>query len=195
MLLRLSRPPMRKVLLAAASCATAVALIVGTTSGAVPRRARLSGTTRTSQRVRPPDRIVVGEGMAGVRLGESKQSVAAVLGKPNAIVPPYWDYNRGLEGRVAVEHNRVTDIWTRSPTQRTANGVGPGVSMPSLRRAYRAIRCHTGRHSPGAMCVLRARRHGTVVETDFMVERGHVRQVEIFSITLPTQGTPIVVHK
>jgi hypothetical protein len=189
-------PLARKLLLATATSMAAVVLIVGTTSGAVPSHGKLGGTARTRHRhVGSSNRIVVGEGMAGVALGERRQQLAAVLGRPTAIVPPYWDYARGLDGRAALEQNRVTDLWTRSPTQKTASGVGPGVSMRRLRRAYRAIRCNKAGHGSDAICVLRSHHRGMVVETDFMVERGRVRQVEIFSVALPTKGTPIVVHK
>src|ERR1039458_900528 len=66
-------------------------LLVATTS--------LAGTSAETSRYLSK-LIVVGQGVSGVRLGDSPKRVTAILGKPASTQPPYWTY-RSEERRVA----------------------------------------------------------------------------------------------
>jgi hypothetical protein len=182
------------VLLVIVASAAAVVAIVGTTSGALSRQSNRR-PSRSGGHGRSSHRIVVGRGIAGVQLGDSRQTVATILGNPSAVAPPYWEYHSPLKGRVALEQDKVTDIWTQATAEKTTRGIGPGTSVLRLRRAYPETRCYTAPHKTEAICVLRASNHRRSVETDFLILRHVVRTVEIRSIAVPAQGTRIVLAK
>ncbi len=126
-------------------------------------------------------KIVVGQGIAGVKLGESQTQVRRHLGKPAYVQPPAWGYRNPLDGQVSLDYHRhVNDIWTTSRRQKTNRGIGPGSSVKAARRAYPNARCYQYGRSTG-VCVLRTRNHQRVVETDFWF-RGALSKVDIFLV-------------
>jgi hypothetical protein len=127
-------------------------------------------------------KIVVGQGIAGVKLGESEAQVRKQLGKPRYVQPPGWGYGNPLGGWVGFDfQQRVNDIWTTSRRQRTNRGIGPGASVRAARRAYPKARCyrHAGRWS--LLCIIKSHRHGNVTETDFFFT-SRLAQVDIFLV-------------
>ncbi|MGN6189713.1 MAG: hypothetical protein ACTHOE_12525 [Conexibacter sp.] len=140
------------------------------------------GLTATVGAVPAQARIVIGQGIAGVRIGDGQRHVRRVLGRPDRVIPPAWAYGAPLHGRVGFDHRRrVNDIWTTSRRQRTRAGVGPGSSVAAVRRAYRHARCFRGRHGDAiVLCALRSHRRGRTVETDFLFRRRQVKTVDVF---------------
>jgi hypothetical protein len=122
--------------------------------------------------------VIIGRGIDGVTLGDSRSHVTRILGHPSSISPPDWLYRSGLVGHVGFDAGwHVNSVATRSPHQRSSRGIGPGVSIRRVRTAYPGIRCY-GQAVAGhqALCLLRTRLDGKVVETDFVFS---VRLVEI----------------
>jgi len=132
--------------------------------------------------------IVTGQGIAGVRIGDSMSKVAKVLGTPDS--SPYtshgeWQYSSpqklggfvgfraGTEGH---EHltSGVTYIQTSSREQRTAAGVSPGAAYSQFRRVYPGYRCDrmNGAGSGIRACWTKSRFHGQKVTTAFYFEGG-----------------------
>jgi hypothetical protein len=124
-------------------------------------------------------RIVVGQGIAGVTLGETPAQVEEVLGSPTSKQPPSqgltaWDYHSSpLDLQVDFTGGGVSGMWTASPELRTSKGISLDSSPAQVRKAYPKVKCTLGA-GPGAgpgeqslACVLKARYHGKVVETAF----------------------------
>jgi hypothetical protein len=145
-------------------------LLVATTS--------LAGTSAETSRYLSK-LIVVGQGVSGVRLGDSPKRVTAILGKPASTQPPYWTYPQVGE-RITFENNEVTDVWTESIAERTSNGVGPGTSRQHLRSAYPKSQCKTARYTSAQACSLLSTIHGRSRETDFLILGTTVRAVEVY---------------
>jgi len=128
--------------------------------------------------------IVVGQGIAGVRIGDSMSQVTKVLGAPST--SPYtshgeWLYSAPLSGIVGFRagtegHERVTSgvasVQTSSRAQRTAAGIGPGSAYSQVHRAYPHYRCNrlgTGFRA----CWATTRYRSANVTTAFYFEGGH----------------------
>lgn len=133
--------------------------------------------------------IVPGRGIAGVRIGYSEARVRGVLGKPIKVVPPGWAFGAPLDGRVGFDHaRRVNDVWTASPRQRTARGVGPGASLRRVKRSYPKAKC-TGSGKRARVCTLVSHRRGHTIQTAFLF-RGRLRRVDIY-VVIPPSGTRV----
>jgi hypothetical protein len=134
--------------------------------------------SRTASR-RPSKLIVVGQGVSGVRLGDSPKRVTSSLGTPASTQPPYWTYPH-VETRVTFESGEVTDIWTESTGERTSKGIGPGVNSRNLKRAYPKVQCRAARSTAAVACSLLSTTRGRSAETDFLILGTTVRAVEIY---------------
>lgn len=147
-----------------------ISLVVSATSFAVTPR---------SSRHRVSHMIVVGQGVSGVRLGDSPKRVIAILGAPRSMQPPYWSYPQaGL--RITFENNHVTEVWTESTAMRTSRGIGPGVSRKRLKKTYPKTRCRTARYTSAEACSLFSTIHRRLTESDFLILGSTVRAVEIY---------------
>ncbi len=149
----------------------AVSLLVLATS-------RAATGARTS-RHRVSSLIVVGQGVAGVKLGDSPKRVTAILGAPQSTQPPYWTYPQ-VGGRITFANNEVTDVWTESTAERTSNRIGPGISRRRLKNDYPKSQCKAARYTAAEACSLFSRIHGRAIETDFLILGTTVRAVEIY---------------
>jgi len=133
-------------------------------------------------------RIVIGQGIAGVKIGDGQARVTKVLGSHHRVVPPTWVYGRTHVGFGHTRH--VNDIWTTSRRQRTSRGIGPGASVAAVRRAYPDVRCYRrSRRGPIVACGLRTKHRHRTIKTDFLFD-GRLREVDVFLI-LPRGGTPL----
>jgi hypothetical protein len=128
--------------------------------------------------------IVPQKGMAGVRLGWTKEHVRATLGDPLRIVRGTNDFGAysifRYPHRVQVVFQgdvTVTSVTTTGGRERTVSGAGVATSEARLRALLPAVRCRTdggafrhcwlGRFEPGRRV------------TDFHIRAGLVRRVVV----------------
>jgi len=123
--------------------------------------------------------IVVGQGIAGVDIGQSPTQVEGVLGSPTFKQPPSqgltaWDYHKSPLGlQVDFTGGSVIGMWTTAPQQRTSKGISIDSSPAQVRKAYPKVKCTPGagpQPGPGEQslaCVVRSRYHGKIVKTYF----------------------------
>jgi hypothetical protein len=135
-------------------------------------------------------KVVLGQSIAGVRLGESQSQVTAQLGAPTKMWPPdtkgrvEWNYDKPpLVGAVTFAANgELTGMWTLSKWQRTTKGIGVGSSLAQVKKAYPKVKCITGPFGPkSVICILKSKLGGRVVETDFpfFIRSMGAREVDI----------------
>lgn len=99
-------------------------------------------------------RIVVGKGIAGVRLSMTSHKVRQVLGRPGSVHHGHNDFGAFTQFvyparrlRVTFQSgNRVTAIATRSKAQKTDAGVGVGSSKSDVQADVPHVHC------TGAIC-------------------------------------------
>jgi|HubBroStandDraft_6_1064221.scaffolds.fasta_scaffold73749_2 hypothetical protein len=129
-------------------------------------------------------KIVVGQGIAGVKLGDTQAQVKRLIGKPSSCSPcgkpeVLWHYEKGFEGVVAFDSSgRVKSMWTASNQQKTSKGIhtiglsgkGHGSSVAEIKQAYPNAKCQELPNSQGyTTCDLISYYHGRKVETNFEV--------------------------
>jgi hypothetical protein len=141
-------------------------------------------------------KIIVGEGIAGIKLGQTEAQVEKVLGKPtpctefcNPGSTREWKYPAGFAGIVTFDsHGQVRGMWTGAEGQKTtkgihANGVsghGRGSSLVQIKKAYPHAKCSELPHSGGfATCSLYSHYHGRKVETNFLIKAKFAGVAEI----------------
>jgi hypothetical protein len=80
--------------------------------------------------------IVIGQRIAGAKLGDTKAQVRKVLGPPEAAVKEAFFYppSRGL--RVDCKHGRLDTILSLSQKQKTTKRITIGSSRAQVTRAY-----------------------------------------------------------
>lgn len=117
--------------------------------------------------------IVPGQGVAGVKLGDSEGKVRGRLGKPFAVDHYHGvtvlRYGKPFLGTLSLKHHEVDGILTVSKNQKTDKGVGPGSSYAQTTSAYPEASCSEGTWGPdSSTCVLKSEYKGRAVETDFV---------------------------
>lgn len=126
--------------------------------------------------------IVPQHGIGGVRIGDTAVQTVQAAGAPVAVVTGRNDFGRYVQYRyrgftVTFQGaRRVTAVVTRSTSQRTSGGIGPGSTEAALRRRIPAVRCET--FGDVRACSLGVEEPGRRV-TRFTVSRGRVIQVGI----------------
>ncbi len=126
--------------------------------------------------------IVVGKGIAGVRLGMSQAAVRAKLGAPRQVLHRTNELGSYTELRYSgyvvdfQGDDKATAIVTTKASERTAAGVGVGSTWGQVRAKVPRVRCegapaigncHVGAFTPGR------------VVTDFFFRRGVVSKVVV----------------
>ena len=119
--------------------------------------------------------IVIGQSIAGLKLGASEAQIIKILGQPTLKQSPdyqgnvEWNYAKPpLLGALGLTHGRLNGLWTSSKRQKTSKGIGVGSSVAQVRRAYPKAKCSTGPFGPNSLiCVLKLTYEGRVVETAF----------------------------
>ena len=114
-------------------------------------------------------RIVVGQGAAGVHLGDSKSRVINLLGKPLRSEPTFLVFEKPCLCSVNFKRAQVSAIDVFSKSQRTSKGIGVGTSYEETTAAYPEANCYhpavygkTSRY-----CVIKSQYKGRVVKTVF----------------------------
>lgn len=137
--------------------------------------------------------IIIGQGIAHVKLGDSQARVEKAVGRPGFKEPPnfegliLWKYPKGFEGGfegvIGFDRRlRVNDISTFSKRQKTSKGVGPGSRLAQVRRTYPGAKCSVGSFGPQSRtCIVKAHYGGRAVKTMFVfVSRSTgMREVEV----------------
>ena len=133
-------------------------------------------------------KIVIGQSVAGVKLGDSQAQVQQQLGTPAYTMPEpkngiQWGFPAVFMGRVSFDATlHVRGMWTASKRQKTNKGIGPGSSLAQVRKAYPKIKCMTGPFGPKSLiCVLKSKYQGRTVETafPFFYRTAGAREVDI----------------
>jgi hypothetical protein len=135
-------------------------------------------------------KIVVGEGIAGVKLGMTQLEVEKAIGPPGFKEPPdfqgltSWKYPKGFEGVVGFDHQlHVNGMWTDSKRQKTSKGIGPFSSYAKFRKAYPKLKCGPGPWIPKKSldCEIKGQFQGKRVVTSilFYTKALGVREIDI----------------
>ncbi|HTW43106.1 MAG TPA: hypothetical protein VMD79_12395 [Solirubrobacteraceae bacterium] len=125
--------------------------------------------------------VVIGQSIAGVKLGDSAAQVETVLGPPtkNELGSLFYT-SLGL--RISVEHGKVGGILSTSKKQKTSKGITIGSSRSAVKRAYPKASCLEGPMGPQSLyCAVTARLGGRKTFTSFLftTAKGGVVEVEL----------------
>jgi hypothetical protein len=125
--------------------------------------------------------IVIGQGVAGVKIGDTEAQVVKTIGPPGFREhfedhggETVWKYPKGFSGVIGFDHKgHLTGMWTSSTQQRTNKGIGISSSPAQVEKAYPKAKCKLGT-GPGAGpgeesmgCILKSKYHGHTTETAF----------------------------
>ncbi|HXA54878.1 MAG TPA: hypothetical protein VNV37_08395, partial [Solirubrobacteraceae bacterium] len=139
-------------------------------------------------------KVVIGQSIAGVKLGATEAQVRRLVGKPSACEPcskseRLWRYARGFEGIIIFDSaGRVKGMWTGSEAQATSKGIhangfsgtGHGSSLAEIKQAYPSAKCEEMPNSDGyATCDLISHYHGRKVDTNFLIKAASAGVAEI----------------
>lgn len=126
--------------------------------------------------------VVPGEGMLGLRVGDSLRHVRAVLGAPDRTLVRHDEIlgrvRNDRYGKTGIAYDatgpaaHVITLTTKSKRERLAGGIGVGTTRAALQAAIPGLDC-TGRH-----CTLGRFRAGRIV-TEFTVRHGRVVRVTV----------------
>jgi len=126
--------------------------------------------------------VVIGQSIAGVKLGDSPAQVRAALRSQSHEEPQLDHGELWYSGflRVFFTHNRVTQVLAYSKKQKTDKGITIGSSRAQLKRAYSKAKCAEG-HTPVYLyCVMAGHAQGRKSYTGFLFEaRGGVVEIEL----------------
>jgi hypothetical protein len=122
--------------------------------------------------------IVPQHSIRGVAVDMRRAAVVAKLGKPQKIVHgknelyTFTEFHyRGLKVTFAFDKN-VSQVESRTPTDRTRTGLGVGSTRAALRRGVAGLRCDA------VHCYLGTFEGGSLV-TDFFLTNGKVSRVVV----------------
>lgn len=134
--------------------------------------------------------IVIGQSIAGVKLGDSEAQVTAVLGPPTSkesaspaypgVVNIVYPSSVGLH--FTLTNGRVSGALFFSKKQKTNKGIGMGSSRSQLKRAYPKAKCSEGPYGPQSLyCAVLAHFHGRRSFTSFLfgTAKGGVVEMEL----------------
>jgi hypothetical protein len=134
--------------------------------------------------------IVIGQSIAGVKLGDSEAQVTAALGPPankeNAgpaypgVVNIYYPTSVGLH--FSMTNGRVGDVLSFSKKQKTSKGITIGSSRAQMKRAYPQAKCAEGPYGPKSLyCAVLARFHSRKSFTSFLfgTATGGIVEIEL----------------
>ncbi len=124
--------------------------------------------------------VVIGQSIAGVKLGDSKAQVRKTLGKPSRTDPSDFFYPTSVGLRVHFKGGRVDGILSTSKKQKTSKGITIGSSSAAVKAAYPSAKCSTGPLGGSSLyCVVSAHYKGKASYTSFLVESAASGVIEI----------------
>jgi hypothetical protein len=121
--------------------------------------------------------IVIGQGVAGVKLGDTEAQVTAILGPPTSkesAGPAYpgvvnISYPTSVGLHFTLTNGRVSGALFFSKKQKTSKGITMGSSRAQLKRAYPQAKCVEGPYGPRSLyCAVLAHFHGRRSFTSFL---------------------------
>lgn len=128
-------------------------------------------------------KIVIGQSIGGVKLGDTKAQVKQALGAPlssssstDLLYPP------GVGLRVTLKGGRVEGMLSTSKKQKTDKGITIGSSRSALKAAYPKASCVAGPLGPSSLyCAVTASFHGRKSYTSFLFSTpsGGVSEIEL----------------
>jgi hypothetical protein len=134
--------------------------------------------------------IVIGQSIAGVKLGASEAQVTAVLGPPaskeNAgplypgVVNLVYPTSVGLH--FTLTNGRFSGVLIFSKKQKTSKGITIGSSRAQLKKAYPQAKCAEGPYGPQSLyCAVLAHFQGRKSFTSFLfgTAKGSVTEIEL----------------
>src|SRR4051794_39359641 len=110
--------------------------------------------------------------MFGISLGQSETHVRHKLGRPNEITHPRrhetdWYYGRrDLDLTFAGKKQRLSEMLTRNPRERTANGVGVGSTEAQVITGVGHASCEANPPGRGRVCMVESRHAFTIFGLD-----------------------------
>ncbi len=134
--------------------------------------------------------IVIGQSVAGVKLGDTEAQVTAILGLPTSkesAGPAYPGvvnvrYPTSVGVNFTLTNGRVSGALFFSKKQKTNKGIGMGSSRAQMKRAYPQAKCAEGPYGPKSLyCAVLTRFHGRKSFTSFLfgTSRGGVEELEL----------------
>jgi hypothetical protein len=126
--------------------------------------------------------IVIGQSIAGVKLGDTEAQVTALLGPPTSNANGSLFYTSSVGLRIGVEAGKVNDVLSFSKKQKTSKGITIGSSRAQLKRAYPQAKCAEGPYGPQSLyCAVLAHFHGRKSFTSFLfgTAKGDVTEIEL----------------
>ena len=125
-------------------------------------------------------KIVEGQSVAGVKLGDSKAQVKQVLGKPSKTDPTDFFYPTSVGLRVHFKGGKVDGMLSFSKKQKTTKGITIGSSASKFKSAYPQAKCSVGPYGPNSLyCVVLAHDRGRSSYTGFLFESTGVGEIEL----------------
>jgi hypothetical protein len=132
--------------------------------------------------------IVIGQSIAGVKLGDSEAQVIALLGEPASkesagpaypgVVNIVYPLSVGLH--FTVTNGQVSGVLSFSKKQKTSKGITIGSSRAQMKRAYPKAKCAEGPYGPkSAYCAVLTHFHGRKSFTSFLFQTAKGGAVEI----------------
>jgi hypothetical protein len=134
--------------------------------------------------------IVIGQSIAGVKLGASEAQVTAILGPPTSkesagplypnVVNLVYPTSVGLH--FGLLNGQVNGMLSFSKKQKTSKGITIGSSRARLKRAYPKAKCAEGPYGPKSLyCAVLAHFHGRKSFTSFLfgTAKGGVVEIEL----------------
>ena len=126
--------------------------------------------------------IVIGQSVAGVKLGASEAQVEQALGAPSSNEGGSFSYPTSVGLRIGFQHGRVNDVLSFSKKQKTSKGITIGSSHGRVKSAYPQASCVEGPYGPKSLyCAVVVRLHGRKSFTSFLfgTATGGVEEIEL----------------
>jgi hypothetical protein len=134
--------------------------------------------------------IIIGQSIAGVKLGATEAQVTALLGPPTSKEsngPSYPNsvslmYPASVGLHIVMNAGRVSGMLSFSKHQKTSKGITIGSSRARMKSAYPQAKCAEGPYGPKSLyCAVLARFHGRRSFTSFLfgTATGGVVEIEL----------------
>lgn len=150
------------------------------------RLTRLTGAVAligTAALVAPPiasAKIVDGQSIAGVKLGDTTAQVEQVLGPPEKAELSGLFYPAKFGLRLHLTGGHVDAMLSISKKQKTLKGITIGSSRSKMKAAYPQAKCEAGPYGPSSLyCTVKSHYHGKATYTSFLFGTATLTEIEV----------------